>query len=95
VQRAAAQSLVRSARPCGEFVFGPVANDTRLARIQNWSHAAESFVARAVLAAASGPGCAFSDWRVPLTVSGIGAVRSRSNGLGPLDATFAAAFWSG
>src|ERR1700751_3810624 len=40
------------------------------------------------------PGCAVSDSRVPL-VSGTGAVWSRSDGSGPLDATFAAAFWSG
>ena len=39
-------------------------------------------------------GCAVSDWHVPLTVSGTGAVRSRSDGSGVLDATFAAAFWS-
>ena len=39
-------------------------------------------------------GCAVSDWHGPLTVCGTGAVRSRSDGSGPLDATFAAAFWS-
>jgi hypothetical protein len=39
-------------------------------------------------------GCAVSDWYVPLTVSGTGAVRSRSDGSGPLGARFAAAFWS-
>ena len=39
-------------------------------------------------------GCAVSNWQVPLTVCGTGAVRSRSDGSGPLDATFAAAFWS-
>ena len=39
-------------------------------------------------------GCAVSDRHVPLTVSGTGAVRSRLDGSGPLDATFAAAFWS-
>jgi hypothetical protein len=37
---------------------------------------------------------AVSAWHVPLTVCGTGAVRSRSDGSGPLDATFAAAFWS-
>jgi hypothetical protein len=39
-------------------------------------------------------GCAVSDRQVPLAVCGTGAVRSGSDGSGPLDATFAAAFWS-
>ena len=39
-------------------------------------------------------GCAVSDWHVPPTVCGTGAVRSRSDGSGPLDVTFAAAFRS-
>ena len=38
-------------------------------------------------------GCAVSDGQV-LAVCGTGAVRSSSDGSGPLDATFAAAFWS-
>jgi hypothetical protein len=47
-------SRLSPAARSGEFVFGPVANDTRRARMQNWSHAAVCFVARGVLAAASG-----------------------------------------
>jgi hypothetical protein len=39
-------------------------------------------------------GCAVSVGHVPLSVSGRAAVRSRSDGSGPVDATFAAAFWS-
>jgi hypothetical protein len=39
-------------------------------------------------------GCAVSDWHVPLTVFGIGAVRSRWDGSGLFGATVAAAFWS-
>ena len=48
-------SRLAAAARCGEFVFGPVANDTRGARMQNWSHAAECLVAWPVLAAASRP----------------------------------------
>jgi hypothetical protein len=39
-------------------------------------------------------GRAVPDCHVPLTASGTGAVRSRADGAGPLDATFATAFGS-
>ncbi len=48
------RSRLTAAARSGRFVFGPVANDTRRTRLQNWDHAAKCVVPRAVLAAASG-----------------------------------------
>jgi hypothetical protein len=88
------RSRVVAAARCGEFSLArwPTTEAARGCRIGLMQRSA-------LLPGLSSPqplvlGCAVSDRHVPVTVCGTGAVRSRSDGSGPLDATFAAAFWS-